>query len=102
MHVGLCGRFHRFVNITVAPRFVDCHLDMVLGAIEARTHVFMEKPMALTPVGMRSPDRRRRPHPYTHWGLPTNMRCNPMARHGAESPSPVGLIGEIQEIRGAR
>lgn len=32
--------------VTVGPRWVDCHEDMVLACIEAGCHVYCEKPMA--------------------------------------------------------
>ncbi|MGH9671809.1 MAG: Gfo/Idh/MocA family oxidoreductase, partial [Bryobacteraceae bacterium] len=31
--------------VVIAPRWVDCHLDMALAAAEARASIFMEKPM---------------------------------------------------------
>ncbi len=34
--------------VTVAPRWLDCHLEMVLAAIEHGCHVYLEKPMART------------------------------------------------------
>ena len=32
--------------VSVCPRWVDCHLEMVLACIEANCHVYCEKPMA--------------------------------------------------------
>src|SRR5687767_12089453 len=32
--------------VSVCPRFVDCHRDMLLACSEYGSHVFMEKPMA--------------------------------------------------------
>jgi len=34
--------------VSVAPRWLDCHRDMVLACAEAGAHVFLEKPMART------------------------------------------------------
>jgi predicted dehydrogenase len=34
--------------VSVCPRWVDCHLDMVLACIEAGCHVYCEKPIAMS------------------------------------------------------
>jgi predicted dehydrogenase len=34
--------------VSVAPRFPDCHRDMVVACAEAGAHIFLEKPMART------------------------------------------------------
>lgn len=34
--------------VSVCPRWVDCHLEMVLACIEAGCHVYCEKPIALS------------------------------------------------------
>jgi len=34
--------------VSVAPRWTDCHRDMVLACAEAGAHVFLEKPMGRT------------------------------------------------------
>src|SRR5512134_2834710 len=34
--------------VSVAPRWLDCHRDMVLACAEHGCHVFLEKPMART------------------------------------------------------
>lgn len=33
--------------VSVCPRWVDCHLEMVLACVEAGCHVYCEKPMAM-------------------------------------------------------
>jgi len=46
--------YHVMVNeqrpdiVSVAPRWIDCHRDMVLACAEAGAHVFLEKPMCRT------------------------------------------------------
>lgn len=34
--------------VSVCPRWVDCHLEMVLACIEAGCHVYCEKPMSMS------------------------------------------------------
>lgn len=35
--------------VSIAPRWADCHLEMVLAAAEAGASIYLEKPMARTP-----------------------------------------------------
>ena len=36
--------------VSIAPRWPDCHHDMVIAAAEARASIYLEKPMARTPA----------------------------------------------------
>ena len=35
--------------VSVCPRWVDCHLDMILATLDAGCHVYSEKPMTASP-----------------------------------------------------
>jgi predicted dehydrogenase len=84
--------------VIIAPRWVDCHLDMVLAAAEARASVFMEKPMGRTPAECdRMIDACERAH--VKLSVAYNFRVHPMLDH-VQQLLKSGLIGEIQEIRG--
>ncbi len=82
----------------IAPRWVDCHLEMALGAAEAGAHVFMEKPMARTPAEcdriIEACDRKGLKIVVAH-----NMRVSPIL-DAVEAKVRDGMIGEIQELRG--
>jgi predicted dehydrogenase len=84
--------------VAVAPRWVDCHHDMVLAAAEARAHVYMEKPMARTPAEadrmIAACDRQGVKLAVAH-----QMRISPildLARQRVRE----GVIGQLQEMRG--
>lgn len=84
--------------VVVAPRHIDCHLEMALGALEARAHVFLEKPFARTPAEcdqiIDAADRAHLRVTVAH-----NMRSNPILDY-VQQRLAAGLIGEILEIRG--
>ncbi len=83
--------------VVVAPRWVDCHLDMTLAAIEHRASVFMEKPMAQTPEQC---DRMIGAADTAHVKISVahNMRVCPILDY-VERRIAEGLIGQVQEIR---
>ncbi len=84
--------------VVIAPRWVDCHLEMTLAAAEAGASVFMEKPMARTPAEcdrmIEAIDRAGGRMVVAH-----NMRANGIL-DAVEEKIAAGFIGELQEIRG--
>jgi len=84
--------------VVIAPRWVDCHLDMALAAAEARASIFMEKPMARTLAECdRMIDACDRVH--ARMVVAHNMRACPVMDH-LERRLAGGLIGDLQEMRG--
>ncbi len=84
--------------VVIAPRWVDCHLEMAVAAAESRASIFMEKPMARTLAECdRIIDACDRAH--VKISLAHNMRVCPILDH-LERRLAEGLIGEMQEIRG--
>jgi len=82
----------------VAPRWVDSHLEMVQAAAEARSSVFMEKPMASTLAECdRIVDACDRVH--VKLSVAYNMRVCPVLDFLQERLRG-GLIGQPQELRG--
>lgn len=83
--------------VVIAPRWVDCHLDMTLAAAEARASIFMEKPMARTPAECdRMIDACDRAH--VRMSVAHNMRINPILDL-VEVRVKEGLIGDVLELR---
>ncbi|MBI3470165.1 MAG: Gfo/Idh/MocA family oxidoreductase [Candidatus Solibacter usitatus] len=84
--------------VAVAPRWVDCHHDMVIAAAESRASIYLEKPMART---LAEADRMIAACDRAHVKLAVahQMRISPILdlarRRIAE-----GAIGQIQELRG--
>lgn len=84
--------------VSVAPRWADCHLEMVLAAAGAGASIYLEKPMARTPAEcdrmIEACDRARVKLAVAH-----QMRIAPildLARKRLEE----GAIGELLEMRG--
>jgi len=84
--------------VSVAPRWADCHHDMVLAAAEARASIYLEKPMARTPAEadrmIAACDRAGVKLAVAH-----QMRMAPildLARQRLEE----GAIGRLLELRG--
>ncbi|MDQ1326891.1 MAG: Gfo/Idh/MocA family oxidoreductase [Candidatus Poribacteria bacterium] len=82
--------------VSVCPRWVDCHLDMILACIEAGCHVYCEKPMASSLEDgdrmIESADRARLKIAVAHQGvyLPGIQTLKRMLYEGC--------IGKIQAI----
>lgn len=84
--------------VAVAPRWVDCHHDMVIAAAEARASIYMEKPMART---LAEADRMLAACDRAHVKLAVahQMRISPVLDL-AKRKVAEGLIGQVQELRG--
>ncbi len=83
--------------VVIAPRWVDCHLEMALAAAEAGASIFMEKPMARTPAEcdriIAACDRAGTKIVVAH-----NMRTCPILDVVQEKIAG-GFIGDVQELR---
>jgi predicted dehydrogenase len=84
--------------VSVAPRWVDCHHDMVIAAAEAGASIYLEKPMARTPAEadrmLAACDRARVKLAVAH-----QMRIAPIIEL-AKQRVKEGAIGQVQELRG--
>ena len=84
--------------VVIAPRWVDCHLEMAMAALESHASVFLEKPMARTLAECdRILDAADRVH--ARIVVAHNMRVCPILDY-VQRRIREGLIGEMQEIRG--
>lgn len=83
--------------VVIAPRWVDCHLDMALAAAAAGAHLWMEKPIAPT---LLEADRivAACDSAGVKLAVAHNLRVNP-ALDWLEARLKQGLIGQIQELR---
>jgi predicted dehydrogenase len=83
--------------VVIGPRWVDCHLDMVLAAAEVGASIFMEKPMGRTPAEcdtmIAACDQAKVKMVVAH-----NMRTCPILDVVQEKIA-AGIIGDLQEIR---
>ena len=84
--------------VSVAPRWLDCHRDMVLACAEAGCHVFLEKPMCQT---LEQADemiaalaKRNLKLAIAH-----QTRYSPALAH-AQKMVEDGLLGDLLELRG--
>lgn len=84
--------------VAIAPRWVDCHHDMVIAAAEARASIYLEKPMART---LAEADRMLAACDSAHVKLAVahQMRISPVLDF-AKRRVAEGLIGQVQELRG--
>jgi predicted dehydrogenase len=84
--------------VAVAPRWPDCHLDMVLAAVDSRASIYLEKPMARTPAECdRMMDACDRAH--VKLAVAHQMRIAPILELARKRLSE-GAIGRLQEMRG--
>ncbi|MBM3813704.1 MAG: Gfo/Idh/MocA family oxidoreductase [Acidimicrobiia bacterium] len=82
----------------IASRWVDAHREMALAAAEARSSIFMEKPIAPNLAQCdRIIDACDRVHGKT--SIAHNMRVCPILDF-VEARVREGLIGQVQELRG--
>jgi predicted dehydrogenase len=84
--------------VSIAPRWVDCHHDMVIAAAESRASIYLEKPMARTPAEAdRMIDACDRAH--VKLCVAHQMRIAPILDLARERLA-AGAIGQLQEMRG--
>lgn len=82
--------------VSVCPRWVDCHLEMVLACIEAGCHVYCEKPMALSledaDVMLQAAESKNLKIAVAHQGvyLPGIQKLKKMLDEG--------VIGKVQAV----
>jgi len=84
--------------VSIAPRWADCHLEMVLAAAEAGASIYLEKPMARTPAEcdqmIEACDRARVKLAVAH-----QMRICPILELARQKLAE-GIIGQVLELRG--
>lgn len=84
--------------VSIAPRWADCHLEMVLAAAEAGASIYLEKPMARTPEEcdrmIEACDRARVKLAVAH-----QMKICPILDLARQKLAE-GVIGELLELRG--
>jgi predicted dehydrogenase len=84
--------------VSVAPRWLDCHHDMVLACVEFGCHVFLEKPMCQSleqsDAMIVALEKRNLKLAIAH-----QTRYSPALAH-AKKAIGEGLIGDILELRG--
>ncbi len=84
--------------VSIAPRWADCHLEMVLAAAEARASIYLEKPMARTPEEcdrmIEACDRAGVKLAVAH-----QMRIAPILELARQRLAD-GVIGQLLELRG--
>jgi len=83
--------------VSIAPRWVDCHLEMVLAAAEAGASIYMEKPMARTPAEadqmIAACEKARVKLAVAH-----QMRIAPILELAKQCLAE-GAVGQLQEMR---
>jgi predicted dehydrogenase len=84
--------------VSVAPRWLDCHRDMVLACAEAGCHVFLEKPMCQT---LKQADEMVTAFEKRNLKLAIahQTRYSPSLRHVKRIIAD-GVLGDIVELRG--
>ena len=84
--------------VSVAPRWLDCHRDMVLGCAEHGCHVFLEKPMCQSleqaDEMIASLEKRKLKLAIAH-----QTRYSPALEH-VKKIIAEGSLGDIFELRG--
>ena len=84
--------------VSVAPRWLDCHHDMVLACAESGCHVFLEKPMCQNlqqaDAMIAALEKRNLKLAIAH-----QTRYSPALTH-AKKAIDNGLLGDILELRG--
>jgi predicted dehydrogenase len=84
--------------VSVAPRWLDCHYDIVLACAESGCHVFLEKPMCQNlqqaDAMIAALEKRNLKLAIAH-----QTRYSPALAH-AKKAIDDGLLGDILELRG--
>ena len=84
--------------VSVSPRWLDCHHDMVLACAEFGCHVFLEKPMCQNLVQadamIAALEKRNLKLAIAH-----QTRYSPALAH-AQKAIAEGVLGDILELRG--
>ncbi|MHC4581248.1 MAG: Gfo/Idh/MocA family protein [Planctomycetota bacterium] len=84
--------------VSVAPRWLDCHHDMVLACAEFGCHIFLEKPMCQTleqaDEMIAALEKQNLKLAIAH-----QTRYSPSLRH-VQSAIADGVLGDIVELRG--
>ncbi len=95
--------------VSVCPRWVDCHLEMVLACVEAGCHVYCEKPMAMrlddADRMVSAADRRGVRIAVAHQGvyLPQTREAKRLVESGRIGDPPYSLcLGQTGPSRGWR
>lgn len=82
--------------VSIAPRWSEQHQDMALAAIDAGAHLFMEKPIAVTPAEadaiLAAADKAGRKVAVAH-----QMRLAPSVVH-LKKKVDAGLIGDLLQM----
>ncbi len=84
--------------VSVAPRWLDCHRDMVLACAEFGCHVFLEKPMCQTLKQADEMIAALEQH-NLKLAIAHQTRYSPSLRH-AQRAIADGVLGDIVELRG--
>jgi predicted dehydrogenase len=84
--------------VSVAPRWLDCHRDMVVACAEAGAHVFLEKPICRTLVEADEMVAACERH-HVKLAIAHQTRYSPRLAH-AKRLIEEGRIGDLLEMRG--
>jgi predicted dehydrogenase len=84
--------------VAVAPRWLDCHRDMVLAAAEQGCHVFLEKPLCRTLAEADEMVRACEEH-HVKLAIAHQTRYSPRIERVREVMAE-GRIGDVLELRG--
>jgi predicted dehydrogenase len=84
--------------VSVAPRWLDCHRDMVLACAEHGAHVFLEKPMCRTLAEADEIVAACEKH-HVKLAIAHQTRYSPRLERARELIAG-GLLGDILELRG--
>lgn len=84
--------------VSVAPRFLDCHKDMVLACAEHGANIFMEKPMCRDLQEADDMVRACERH-HVKLAIAHQTRYSPRVRHIKQLIDD-GRIGDLLEMRG--